>query len=148
MLSLVVTTRPGSGRSSCRSPQKVEREKEEARNERERDGEEEEEKEQVEEEGEGERERNARQSLPRFFREIAVGRPTKGISILNPIGGYARPFHLFATGPKLVPLSRAPLLSSTIPRGGHRRTIRYDRHYLDAEQGKKEGRGGGTAANW
>lgn len=65
MLSLVVTTRPGSGRSSCRSPQKVEREKEEARHER--DGEEEEEKEQVEEEGEGERERNARQSLPRFF---------------------------------------------------------------------------------
>lgn len=92
-----------------------------------------------------ERGRNARQSLPRFFREITVGRPTKGISILNPIGGYARPFHLFATGPKLVPSS--PLesssslsLFSTIPRGGHRRTIRYDRHYLDASEEKERSR--------
>lgn len=65
-----------------------------------------------------ERERNARQSLPRFFREITVGRPTKGISILNPIGGYARPFHLFATGPKLVPsslLENSSSLSLSLP---------------------------------
>lgn len=69
-----------------------------------------------EEEEEEERERNARQSLPRFFQEIAVGRPTKGISILNPIGGYAWPFHLFATGPKLVPLESASSLSDDTSR--------------------------------
>lgn len=117
MLSLVVTTRLGSGRSSCRSPQKVERGKEEARNER--DGEEEEEKEQEEEEEEGEGERGAGEkrapkSSAIFSRDRAVGRPTKGISILNPIGGYAWPFHLFATGPKLVPLeSSSSLLDDT-----------------------------------
>lgn len=114
MLSLVVTMRLGSGRSSCRLPEGGRRKGERKR--------------------ERERERDAHQSLLRFFREIAVGQPTKGISILNPIGGYAWPFHLFATGPKLVLfsppefvfLSLSLFLSPMIPRGGHRRTIRYD----------------------
>jgi len=56
-----------------------------------------------------EREREAAPKRSAIFSRDR-SRSTKGISILNPIGGYAWPFHLFATGPKLVLSSPRGLL--------------------------------------
>jgi len=44
------------------------------------------------------------------------------------------------TGSLLSSRPSSPLAPAAIPRGGHRRTIRYDRHYLDARVEKERRR--------